>query len=175
VLCGHTLAVNLTLDLGRGLRPTNPRAHSNIRWVKGLSCAASWDYNIGDMIPVLEEIGSQPDTWQTDLPHDSWWLGHRERAMCSGASKTWEKMPLTAYQAHPPRRVSSVGAHCRTGKIKSRILLLTPTIWPRQLSLDCIKCRAFLAKIFAKILYNSVTLMTVVSASMWTLLSYPRE
>ena len=91
---------------------------------------ASSAYYIGDMVPVLEEIGSLLAAWLTRLAHDSWWPGHRERATCSRASKTWEKKPLAAYQCHRPKRISSVGAHCRTGKRKSRGLLLTPTILP---------------------------------------------
>jgi hypothetical protein len=95
-----------------------------------VSCVASWAYDIGDVVPVLEGIGSLPDAWLTKLAHDSWWPGHRERATCSRASKTWEKMPLAACQTHRPKRISSVGARCRTGKRKSRRLLLTPTILP---------------------------------------------
>ncbi len=95
-----------------------------------MSCVASSAYYIGDMVPVLEGIGSLLAAWLTRLSHDSWWPGPQEHATCSRASKTWEKMPLAACQTHRPKRISSVGAHCRTGRRKSRRLLLTPTILP---------------------------------------------
>jgi hypothetical protein len=60
-------------------------------------------YDIGGMILVLEGIGSLPDALLTNLAHDLWWSGRRERATCSATSKTWEKTRLAAAYSYPYR------------------------------------------------------------------------
>ena len=58
---------------------------------------------------MLEGIGGLPEAWLTELAHNSWWPGHRERARCGGASKTWEKCPSLRIKATRPGVLAVLG------------------------------------------------------------------
>ena len=65
-------------------------------------------HGIEGMITVLEGIGSLPGALLTRLAHDLWWRYRRQRAACSGTSKTWEKMRVSAGHTYPNSSVCGI-------------------------------------------------------------------